>query len=185
MPFVCRADPAINATILLSRLMADPIKSNVPGADTNPDPITGEPGAHPIGTGVGAASAGAAGAAIGAVGGPAGILAGTVVGAVAGGLAGKGVAESLDPTNEEGYWQANHATGLFGNHGSYERYSPAYRTGYEGFNRHGADKNYYDVEDDLKSTYEKSREGIGVSWDTAKHAVREAYERAARNVKKA
>ena len=165
--------------------MNDPKDLSAPGADSNPDPITGEPGAHPVGTGVGAASAGAAGAAIGAVGGPVGIIAGTVIGAVAGGLAGKGVAESLDPTNEEGYWQANHATGLFGNHGSYERYSPAYRTGYEGFNRHGADKSYYDVEDDLKSTYDKSKEGIGVSWDTAKHAVREAYERAARNVKKA
>ncbi|NJL23055.1 MAG: hypothetical protein HC895_23115, partial [Leptolyngbyaceae cyanobacterium SM1_3_5] len=35
--------------------------------DSNPDPITGEPGAHPVGTGIGAAGAGAAGAAIGGV----------------------------------------------------------------------------------------------------------------------
>src|SRR4029077_18614744 len=40
------------------------------GTDSNPDPITGEPGAHPVGTGVGAALAGAAaGAAGGLVGG--------------------------------------------------------------------------------------------------------------------
>ena len=148
---------------------------------TNPS----APGAHPVGTGVGAASAGAAGAAIGAVGGPVGIIAGTVIGAVAGGLAGKGVAESLDPTNEEGYWQQNHATGLFGHYGSYDRYSAAYRTGYEGFNRHGTDKNYADVEDDLKSTYEKSKDDISVSWETAKHATQVAYERARSSVKKA
>ncbi len=154
------------------------------GGDANPDPITGEPGAHPVGTGVGAASAGAAGAAIGAVAGPVGIIAGTVIGAVAGGLAGKGVAESLDPTNEEGYWQANHASSLFGNYGGYERYSSAYRTGYEGFNRHGADKNYADVEDDLKASFEQGKDKMSVNWDTAKHAVREAYERARTSVKK-
>ncbi|HEX2252893.1 MAG TPA: hypothetical protein VHQ65_06480, partial [Thermoanaerobaculia bacterium] len=34
--------------------------------DDNPDPITGTPGSHPVGTGVGAASGGAAGAAVGA-----------------------------------------------------------------------------------------------------------------------
>ncbi|MGZ8901027.1 MAG: glycine zipper family protein, partial [Limisphaerales bacterium] len=42
-------------------------------ADANRDPITGAPGAHPVGTGVGATGGGAAGAAIGAaVGGPVG-----------------------------------------------------------------------------------------------------------------
>lgn len=165
--------------------MEDTNKPLSRGGDSNPDPITGEPGAHPIGTGVGAASAGAAGAAAGAVAGPVGILAGTVIGAVAGGLAGKTVAESLDPTNEEGYWQKNHATGLFGHHGSYERYSPAYRAGYEGFNRHGADKEFSDVESDLKTTYEQTRDKAGLSWENAKHAAREAYERARASVKKA
>ena len=162
-----------------------PTPAHSPGHDSNPDPITGEPGAHPVGTGVGAASAGAAGAAIGAVAGPIGVVAGTVIGAVAGGLAGKGVAESIDPTNEDGYWQANHHSQPYALHGSYERFSPAYRTGYEGVVRHGADKDYADVEDDLKSTYEQGRDKAGVSWDNAKHAVRAAYDRARDSVKKA
>src|ERR1043166_752127 len=73
--------------------------------DSNPDPITGEPGSHPIGVGVGGGSGAAAGAAVGgAVGGPIGAAVGGVVGAVAGGLAGKGVAEKIDPTVEEAYW---------------------------------------------------------------------------------
>ena len=39
--------------------------------DQNRDPISGAPGAHPLGTGAGAASGGVAGAAVGlAVGGP-------------------------------------------------------------------------------------------------------------------
>ena len=164
--------------------MNDTHTPSTPGHDSNPDPITGEPGAHPVGTGVGAASAGAAGAAIGAVAGPAGVVAGAVVGAVAGGLVGKGVAESIDPTNEDGYWQANHGKQIYASHGSYERYSPAYRTGYEGAGRHGADKEYSAVEDDLKSDYEKTKEEAGLSWDHAKHAVRAAYDRARESVKK-
>jgi phage tail tape-measure protein len=66
--------------------------------DRNPDPITGEPGAHPVGTGVGATGGALAGAAIGAVGGPVGMAAGALVGAVTGGIVGKEVAESIDPT---------------------------------------------------------------------------------------
>ncbi len=58
----------------------------------HPDPITGEPGAHPLGVGVGAVGAGLAGAAIGMVAGPVGALIGAAIGAVAGGLAGKEVA---------------------------------------------------------------------------------------------
>lgn len=58
----------------------------------SPDPITGEPGAHPVSVGVGALGAGAAGAAIGAFAGPIGMLVGAAIGAVAGGLAGHEVA---------------------------------------------------------------------------------------------
>jgi phage tail tape-measure protein len=64
----------------------------------NPDPLTGAPGAHPVGTGLGAMSGAAAGASIGAVAGPVGAALGTVVGALAGGWAGKGAAEAVHPT---------------------------------------------------------------------------------------
>src|SRR3954468_15244107 len=83
-------------------------------ADANPDAITGAPGSHPVGTGVGAAAAGAAGALAGSVvpgvGTAIGGAVGAVVGAVAGGLAGKGVAESINPTEEDAYWRENHNT---------------------------------------------------------------------------
>ena len=56
--------------------------------DANPDPLTGTPGAHPVGVGTGALGGAAAGAGIGTVvGGPVGALVGGAVGAVAGGLA--------------------------------------------------------------------------------------------------
>jgi hypothetical protein len=70
--------------------------------DRNPDPITGQPGAHPLGTGVGAAGVGTVATVIGAtVGGPVGAVVGAVVGSVAGGLAGKSTAESVNPSSED------------------------------------------------------------------------------------
>ena len=70
--------------------------------DTNPDPITGQPGAHPLGTGVGAAGVGGVSTVVGGVvAGPVGAVVGAVVGSVAGGLAGKGTAESLNPSSED------------------------------------------------------------------------------------
>jgi phage tail tape-measure protein len=70
---------------------------------TNLDPITGAPGAHPVGVGLGAAAGGiAAGAAAGTVAaGPVGTVVGAAVGAIAGGLGGKAVAEHFDPTVAE------------------------------------------------------------------------------------
>lgn len=68
----------------------------------HPDPITGEPDAHPVGVGVGALSAGAAGAAIGALGGPVGVMVGAAIGALAGGLAGHEVASTGEATASTG-----------------------------------------------------------------------------------
>src|SRR5688572_9669341 len=72
--------------------------------DANRDPITGTPGAHPLGVGAGAATGGMAGAAVGAIGGPIGAGIGAAVGAVAGGLIGKGAAQAVNPTVEDEYW---------------------------------------------------------------------------------
>ena len=81
--------------------------------DSNPqnnDTITGEPGSHPLGTGVGAGHGELAGAAVGtAVAGPLGTLAGAVIEAVAGGLAGKEIAVNADRT--EGGAPSEHQLG--------------------------------------------------------------------------
>ena len=92
------------------------------------DPLSGAPGAHPVGVGIGAAAGGmAAGAAAGTVAGPVGTLLGAAVGAVVGGLAGKGVAESIDPTVEDAYWRENYASRDYVAPGrTYADYGPAY-----------------------------------------------------------
>ena len=147
--------------------------------DANLDPISGEPGAHPVGTGLGAAAAGAAtGALGGAVGGPVGAAVGAVIGAVAGGLAGKGVAESVDPTTEAAYWRDNHANRPYAADSSYDEYGPAYQYGWESHEQN-AGKPFSEVESNLKSGWEKARGTSKLEWEKAKLASRDAYDRIA------
>ena len=74
--------------------------------DLNRDPITGAPGSHPVGVGVGGVAGGAAaGALAGTMFGPIGTLIGAAAGVVVGAAAGKGVAERIDPTGETEYWR--------------------------------------------------------------------------------
>lgn len=160
-------------------------KTTVHEPDANLDPLSGETGAHPVGTGIGAASAGAAGAAIGgAVGGPVGAVVGAVVGAFSGGLAGKGVAEAIDPTVEDAYWQSSYSSRPYADtSATYEDYQPAYRTGYEGYTRYGGTgKNYNELEETLQRDYETNRGKSNLTWEKAKHATRDAWDRVERAV---
>lgn len=155
-------------------------------ADENRDAITGAPGSHPVGTGVGAAGGGlaaaAAGAAIGSavpgIGTVAGGIVGAVVGAVGGGLAGKGVAESVNPTAEEAYWRDEHRNRPYYEPGrDYETdYAPAYRYGYEARSQHGA-RSFDDVHPHLEQGWDSARQKSQLSWEKAKHAARDAWER--------
>src|SRR5436190_19313775 len=100
------------------------------GTDSNPDPITGAPGSHPLGTGIGAAGGGTTGAFICSAAGPVGTVVGAVVGAIAGGLAGKGVGEMIDPTSEDAYWRETFITRPYATGVIYDEYAPAYRMGW-------------------------------------------------------
>jgi hypothetical protein len=150
-------------------------------ADENRDPITGARGAHPVGTGLGAAAGGAAtGAAIGSVAGPVGTAAGIVAGAVVGGLAGKGIAEKVNPTVEREYWSQNYRNEPYYKEGRrFEDYEGAYRTGYEGYARYG-DRTWDEAKADLQRDYETNRGTSELTWDEASAATRAAWERLGR-----
>lgn len=69
-----------------------------PTRDRNLDPITEAPGAHPLGT---------------------------AVGAVVCGLAGKGAAEAVNPTDEDAYWcDAHGREPYYSDAYTYEDYAP-------------------------------------------------------------
>ncbi len=148
--------------------------------DENRDPVTGAPGSHPVGTGVGAVGGGATGAAIGAAAGPIGAVVGAAVGAIAGGYAGKGVAEMIDPTAENAYWRDNYRNESYvTGDTSYDQYEPAYRTGYTGYGKYSG-KKWDDVENDLERDYEKGKGNSRLAWSDAKHASKAAWHKVER-----
>ncbi len=148
--------------------------------DTNPDPLTGEHGSHPVGTGLGAAVGGAAaGAAAGAIAGPIGTVAGAVVGGVAGAFAGKSIAERIDPTVESAYWAENYRNRpYYQDDVGYDAYHPAYRFGWESRARY-PDQNWNEVEDQLQVDWESYRtaEASDLDWDRAQLASKDAWRR--------
>lgn len=148
--------------------------------DANPDPLSGQPGAHPFGTGLGASSAGAAGAALGGgIGGPVGAVVGAAVGSVVGGLAGKGIAEVINPTEEEAYWREEHPNrDYITPDDPYEDYLPAYRFGWESYSRY-PERTFEELEPDLEREWMTYRgERTDLEWERTKHATRDAWNRA-------
>ncbi len=155
--------------------------STIARGDANRDPMTGEPGAHPMGVGTGAVGGGIAGAVIGgAVGGPIGAGVGAVVGVVSGGLAGKSAAEAINPTAEHEFWRTEYRNRPYFNQESlYEEFGPAYQYGWESYANHKG-KKFKDIEPQLGRHWESSRGQSKLSWNHAKGATHDAWQRAER-----
>ncbi len=153
-------------------------KANHENADRNPDPITGAAGSHPVGTGLGAAAGGAAaGAAAGMVGGPIGTVAGAVIGGIAGGYAGKAVAESIDPTVENAYWEENYRDREYvPADADYRTYEPAYRYGWTARGQ-SESADFTAAERDLERDWQTQRGTSQLDWKSARPAVRDAWDR--------
>jgi hypothetical protein len=159
-----------------------------PDADeANRDAITGAPGSHPVGTGIGAAAAGALGAEIGTLLGPAGTLIGgaigVVVGAIAGGLAGKAVAEGINPSDEDQYWSQHYLSRPYVASGSsYDEYRPAYQYGYHSRSVIH-DRSFDDVQSEMETHWDKVRGKSTLEWNRARDAARDAWDRADTNLR--
>jgi hypothetical protein len=149
-----------------------------PKGRRNPDPITNEPGAHPIETGVGAAVGGAAvGLAVGAAAGPIGAAIGAAVGGIAGGYAGKAVGEKIDPTTEDAWLQENFASRPYVQAGeAFETYRPAYRYGADAEYKCGGD-DFEMIEEDIESGWPESSGAPSMPWSRARGAVKDGYDR--------
>lgn len=146
--------------------------------DPNLDPISKEPGSHPVGTGIGAAMGGvAAGAAAGVVAGPAGAVVGGVAGAIAGGMGGKEAAEALDPTAAEAWWRDRHTLEPYYEMGRpFDDYAPAYRLGVEG--RRDYPGSFEEAEMRLADRWDTYRGRSTLDWPQARQASRAAWNRA-------
>lgn len=127
---------------------------------------------RPTNLSLGAAATGAVGAVVGAV-----------VGGVVGGLTGKSAAEAINPTVEDAYWREHYTSRPYVKQGrTYEDYESAYRLGYEGYVRHRkSGRTYKEIEAELRRGYESKYQDAGLTWEEAKYATRDAWDRADRN----
>ncbi|ERL54841.1 hypothetical protein M917_2187 [Psychrobacter aquaticus CMS 56] len=147
--------------------------------DLNADMITGEPGSHPVGTGIGGIGGAAAGAAIGTMAGPLGTLIGGAIGAIVGGSAGHAAGEAMNPTHEEAYWRAEHANADYYREGhDFDRdLHPAYAVGYANRARYPADARFEDHEADLERSWQEVKGESRMEWNDARRASRDAWNR--------
>lgn len=139
----------------------------------------GTSGAHPLGAGLGATGGAVAGGAIGSIFGPVGMLVGSAVGAIGGAATGYAVAERIDPSIESEYWRNTYTTRPYYS-SSYDfdtDYAPAFSYGSEARARFG-DRRWDDtLENDLRLGWENAKARSHLSWEQAKDAVRDAWDR--------
>ena len=149
--------------------------------DLNRDPLTGTPGAHPLGTGAGAVVGALSGAVIGTVAGPLGVVIGAATGAVMGGLVGKSSAEAVNPTAEEVFWRETYLRELYYVQGrAYEYYAPGFRAGWNGRVRHDG-RAFEEAEPELQAEYILGKSELDPDWQEMRPAARAAWDRVDRN----
>lgn len=152
--------------------------SKIMNNNENLDPLTGEPGAHPVGTGIGATIGGlVAGAAAGSVVGPVGTMIGAALGAALGGLTGKGVAEGIEPTRQEAYWREFHQGRAEVTPATrFEDFGPAYSYGVHAYGLHPG-RRFDEVEEELGHNWTAMRGKSDLGWPQARAATRDAWQR--------
>ena len=137
----------------------------------NTDPITAEPGAHPVAVGAAASGGAALG---GALGGP--------VGPAIDGMAGTTVAEFINPSEEDAYWRDTYLSRPYADETlGYDHYRPAYRYGWESRTRF-ADRRWDQVERELEGGWRENRGTSRLGWSDAKLAARDAWQRVDRRI---
>ena len=134
------------------------------GAATIPGPL----GAHPVETGLGSAAGGVAADAlfetVGREGAP-GTVAGTTID------------ESIDPAAEEAYWRENYSSRPNVNRElSFNEYRPAYSYGVDAHRRYEG-QSFEQAEPELMRDWDRVKGMSSLTWENAKHAVRDAWQR--------
>ena len=85
--------------------------------------------------------------------------------------------EEMDPAAEDAYWQTHYAKRPYVDRDTaYGTYQLAYQTGYEGRIQYPG-KKFEEVENDLRGNYEKSKGSSTLTWDKARNATRDAWNR--------
>ncbi len=150
--------------------------STTPATHANKDPITNEPGAHPVGAGVGAGVGGTIGAVVGAVAGPVGVVSGAALGGALGGVIGKNAAEVINPTTELEYWRSQFDSRPYGFGRRFEDFQPAYHATVEAF-KTNPNWSYDHIEGRLRGDWLNRRGASSLEWADVRDASKDAWDR--------
>ena len=130
---------------------------------------------HSIGAGTGAVGGAVAGAAAGSVAGPVGTVVGAIAGGVLGAKAGDAIAEAVNPTEYNDYFEQNYRNASYYSSGrEWNDYQPAYRYGYDTYGQYRGQR-FEDVEDRLERNWNEAKADSRLAWAEAKDAVRDGW----------
>jgi hypothetical protein len=148
--------------------------------------ITSNSSSHPLGTtlgtlggaAVGVAGAVVSGAMAGTMVGAAGGALGAAVGGVIGAMTGHEIAAQVNPQAEDLYWRTNYTARPYVRPGvEYDVYEPAYRYGLDAFGRYKG-RDFTAIESELGQDWNNVRGTSTLEWEEARHAARDAFDRA-------
>jgi len=130
---------------------------------------------HSVGAGTGAAAGAVTGAVVGAAGGPVGMVAGGVIGGILGSKAGDAIAEQVNPTEYNTYWQDKYkTTNYYTKDRDWRDYEPAYGLGYKGYATYRKEP-FDKVETKLEREWNEVKGDSRLAWNEAKGAVRDGW----------
>lgn len=130
---------------------------------------------HSIGAGTGATAGAVSGALVGAAAGPVGAALGAIIGSVGGAKAGDAIAEYINPTEYDAYWQDEfRSTKYYNADRDWDDYAPAYGLGYYARDKY-RDDDFDDLDDKLEAAWEKTKGNSRLAWNEARDAVRDGW----------
>jgi len=130
---------------------------------------------HSIGEGTGAVAGAVTGAAVGSAAGPIGTVVGAIAGGALGAKGGGAIAEAVNPTEYNSYFEKNYATTPYYVSGSEWRdYEPAYKYGYDTYGQYQGQR-FEDVENDLERGWDTTKANSRLAWSEARGAVRDGW----------
>ena len=98
-------------------------------------------------------------------------------GAVAGDVAGNTIDESIDPAAEEAYWRENYSSRPYDTRGAtFNEYRPAYSYGVDAHRRFQG-QSFEQAEPELMRDWDRVKGMSSLTWEDAKHAVRDSWQR--------
>ena len=130
---------------------------------------------HSIGEGTGAVAGAITGAAVGSAAGPIGTVVGAIAGGALGAKGGGALAEAVNPTEYNSYFEKNYTSAPYYVGGSEWRdYKPAYQYGYDTYGQYRGQR-FEDVENTLERNWNEAKADSRLAWSEAKGAVRDGW----------